>query len=40
MVKLVKGGGRLVKGYGKLVKGGGRLVKGHADKSLHLDKTF
>ena len=38
--KLVKGCDKLVKGRGKLFKGRGRVVKGHADRSLHLGKTF
>ena len=38
--KLVKGCDKLVKECGKLFKGRGRLVKGHAERSLHLGKTF
>ena len=43
--KLVKGCDKLVKEcgkpeLGKLFKGRGRLVKGHAERSLHLGKTF
>ena len=38
--KLVKGCDKLVKGRGKLFKGRGRVIKGHADRSLHLGKTF
>ena len=38
--KLVKGCDKLVKGRGKLFKGRGRVVNWHADRSLHLGKTF